>query len=121
MLPVLLLAGVAQASILYRCQMDGQTRTTCCCGEATKPAADAGPTVARTSCCDAEVRTHLSPAPATQSADARETALAASQPVETPRVVVTPPLSRHIRVTRRALEPPPPRIAIVLVKSSFLI
>src|SRR6185436_2257294 len=32
MLPVLLLAGIAQASVLYRCGMDGQLRKSCCCG-----------------------------------------------------------------------------------------
>ncbi len=121
MLPMLLLAGVAQASVLYRCRMDGQTRKTCCCDEAKQQLPPSGPTIRRSSCCDTEVRTHVASAPATQNGETRAAAVAATLPVEAPFVVVTPPLARYIRVARRDLEPPPPRIAIVLLKSSFLI
>ncbi len=121
MLPLLLLAGVAQASVRYHCRMDGQTRSTCCCGEPERQTPHSAPTIQRTSCCDTEVRANIASAPATQSPDTRDGAVAATLPVESPTIVVTPPLPLHVRIASHEIEARPPRIAIVLLKSSLLI
>ena len=123
MLPVLLLAGVAQASVHYLCAMDGQVRKLCCCETSPAQISRAGEGVAQISrgpCCDTESRSHEGLAPATSTPESRDAVLAAAAPIDLP-VLVAPPTRRLNLDVRRALAPPDGRPSLLLQKSSLLI
>ena len=122
-LPILLLAGVAQASLLYRCtMMDGPAREACCCGEELRESDSDPPSmplISSTSCCDTESRSYTGLDPATSSERSHGALLGAAPIVEPVLVIAAPSPARLVPAC--ALAPPHPRPPIVLQKMSLLL
>lgn len=113
-IPLLLVAGVANAAALYRCRMDGTVRRSCCC----PPDEDQvqGPTMSQQNCCDVQmVPGRQAPA----STEARSTVAAPVVFAILHSIDVAPPTVGHrFAATERPRGLGPPLIA---VKSSRLI
>jgi hypothetical protein len=119
MLPILLLAGMAQAGVLFRCRMDGEARKTCCCPKRAAEQPEM-PTLSRGYCCDTEATARAEQPPAVQSAEERAAIAAIATPFDAPIVLVVPPEPLR-RPPAVAQAPPPIQQPILLQKSSRLI
>jgi hypothetical protein len=119
LVPLLLVAGVANAAALYRCRMDGMTRQSCCCPTDEQPAAASQEqTVSNQNCCAVQVaprqQTPTSTAPRTTDASASFGAVV----VPSVFLALVRPSVLRLAKTARAPGLGPPLIAI---KSSRLI
>jgi hypothetical protein len=116
-LPILLVAGIAQASVLYRCRMDGRTtRRSCCCGAAARERAPAHPTLSRASCCDTRVSVHTGLAAATARNDSQPSACTGPAALPTPAATAPPMVAALLK---RATAPPrerPPHLRLTAVR-----
>jgi hypothetical protein len=121
-LPLMLLASVAQAGVLYRCRVDGKTRHACCCPakhQAERPA-PIGPAARRAPCCDTAAGASVSLDPVVTAPDASDlTALVSAAVVVSPIVLPAPPVAEP--PSPRANAPPRLGPPLLLVKSSRLI
>jgi hypothetical protein len=120
LLPLLLFGATAQASVLYRCRVDGQARRACCCPPVRK-APPAGPTISRGSCCDTEASARAEASPAVAGVDERAAVVAMATPIDVAVGMVAPPPVASRRTRSVAQAPPPPRPSLLLVKSSRLL
>jgi hypothetical protein len=114
LVPLLLVASVANAAALYRCRMDGTVRRSCCCPPDDSEAVTQ--TVSQANCCDVQMVPRRQ-APA--STEARGIAIAPVIFAILHSIDVAPPCVAHrfARTERpRGLGPP-----LIAVKSSRLI